>query len=589
MFFIPKPPSQLVLKKELEIASRNYISGMLFYLATCALAAYITYSDTSNSIVTVWFSVMAALAFLFGIFFIFQRNKFGLNPRKDFAVLISMLTVHSLSFTYLIYVFIPILSYEEAMILAVITVGLVAGAVTLTAPLLPAFYVLSYPSLMTLVVSLYYRPEPIFFWLAVGSFLLGLALTWFSITMTNTVRKSIEASFQKEELVKKLRLALIQTDEANRSKSVFLASASHDLRQPLHALGLLTETLGRSNLDDTQTEIHEHMLSAVDSTRTMLDSLLNISKLDAGAILSQPKPFLVQNLLQKLEIELAPTADENDLIYRTRECSAAAYSDPQIVELILRNLIANAIRYTNKGGLLIACRPKHDVLSIEVWDTGIGIADEKIDIMFREFQQLDNSERDATKGFGLGLAIAQGLATTIDSKITVHSQEGKGSVFRFELPRSTADIIPDLPSSSQEIDFSGSTVFVIDDDERVRTSMRSLMRSWGCTTFSGESAHELMEKFSSDDSISKVDLLLVDYRLRDGVTGGDTIQEIRKELGCHVPAIIITGDTATDRIIEAQSFDALLLHKPASAKQLRRMMQDLLSVNIKEPQTKHAS
>jgi len=152
-------------------------------------------------------------------------------------------------------------------------------------------------------------------------------------------------------------------------------------------------------------------MSAVDSTRSMLDSLLNISKLDAGAIMATPKPFLVQSMFYKLEDELAPIADENELIYRTRETIAAAYSDPLIVELILRNLIANAIRYTDKGGLLVACRRRrNDRLSIEVWDTGVGIPENKIDDMFREFQQLENPERDAQKGFGLGLAIAQGLA-----------------------------------------------------------------------------------------------------------------------------------------------------------------------------------
>lgn len=577
MFFIPKPPSELVLKKELAIASTNYISGMLFYLAASALAAYVTYSDTSSYIITLWFGVMLTMGVAFGGYVAYNRASFGKHPKKDFLLLISLLTIQSISYAFIIYYFIPILNYEEAMTLAVITVGLVAGAVALTAPILPAFYALSYPSLMTLVVSLYYRPEPIFFWLAVGSFMLTLALTWFSITMARTIRKSIEASFQKEELVQKLRSALNQTDEANRSKSVFLASASHDLRQPLHALGLLTETLGRTDLDHAQIEIHEHMLSAVESTRSMLDSLLNISKLDAGAILSEPKPFFIQNILQKLEYELAPIADENHLIYRTRESVCAAYSDPQIVELILRNLIANAIRYTDSGGLLIACRSKNkDTLSIEVWDTGIGIPEEKIEDMFREFQQLENSERDATKGFGLGLAIAQGLAKTIDSKITVHSRIDKGSVFRFDVPKSTAHIIPDLPRSSKIINFTGRTVFVIDDDSRVRTAMHSLMQSWGCKCFSGESAEEVLTHFNSDNNATSVDILLVDYRLRDGVTGGETIQELRQKLNDTTPAIIITGDTATDRIKEAQSFDALLLHKPASTNQLRKMMQELL-------------
>jgi len=440
--------------------------------------------------------------------------------------------------------------------------------------MLPAFYTMTYPSLMVLVVSLYHRPENIFFGLAIGCFGMTLGLTWFSITMASTIRKSIEIGFQNDALVNKLRAALNQTDEANRAKSVFLASASHDLRQPLHALGLLAETLGGTKLNKQQNDIQSNIMSAVDSTRSMLDSLLNISKLDAGAIMATPKPFLVQSMLYKLEDELAPIADENHLIYRTHETIAAAYSDPLIVELILRNLIANAIRYTDKGGLLVGCRRRaNDRLSIEVWDTGVGIPEDKIDDMFREFQQLENPERDAQKGFGLGLAIAQGLAATLDTKIKVHSVLGRGSVFSFELPRSTAAVIEDLPKDANITSFKGYNVIVVDDDERVRVSMHSLMESWGCKCISGESSDDVINQMQGD----KVDLLLVDYRLREGKTGRDAIKAIRTVLGKHVPAIIITGDTASNRISEAQSSDALLLHKPASTSQLRRIMASMLN------------
>ncbi len=487
--------------------------------------------------------------------------------------LLMLVATPSLCYTFLIYYYTPVLSYESVMTLTAMTLGLAAGCVTLTSPLLPAFYVMAYPSLMVLVVSLYHRPENIFLGLAIGCFGMTLGLTWFAITMANTIRRSIEIAYQNDVLANKLRAALNQTDEANRAKSVFLASASHDLRQPLHALGLLSETLGGTKLDEQQQDIQSHIMSAVDSTRSMLDSLLNISKLDAGAIMASPKPFLVQSMFGKLEDELAPIADENHLIYRTRETISAAYSDPMIVELILRNLIANAIRYTKSGGLLVGCRARGDKrLSIEVWDTGIGIPEDKTEELFREFQQLDNPERDSQKGFGLGLAIAQGLAKTIDSEITVHSVLGKGSVFRFELLRSTAPVIEDLPHDSDAKNFEGSTIVVIDDDSRVQIAMHKLMESWGCTCISGESDDEIIAQLNGET----IDLMIVDYRLREGRTGREAIQALREHLEHHVPAIIITGDTAADRIAEAQSSDALLLHKPASTSQLRRIMSSML-------------
>ncbi len=573
---LPRPPSELILGQELKLAGRNYISGTFLFNVGSTLTAYLIYSETQTPGIIVWWGLMLGIAAVFSFYFYRQGASFGDNPTPDLIKLICILAPHSLVYTWMIYTYIPTLSYELTMTLSVITVGMAAGSVSLTAPMLPAFYTLSYPSIMTLIVSLYYRPETTFTWLAFGSFGMILGLSWFAIVLANTIRQSVEASFQKEALVKKLRSALVQTDEANRAKSVFLASASHDLRQPLHALGLLTETLGHTKLDKQQADIQEHMLSAVDSTRNMLDSLLNISKLDAGAIMAKPKPFLVQSIFSKLESELAPIADDAAIIYRTRETINAAYSDPQIVELILRNLIANAIRYTDKGGLLVACRNTgEDRLSIEVWDTGVGIPNDKIEDMFREFQQLENPERDATKGFGLGLSIAQGLARTLDSKITVRSVYNQGSVFRFEIPRSSAAVIEDLPRNTNKEDFKGQSIAVIDDDRRVRESMHNLMVSWGCRCISGESAGEILSQADAHDH--SFDLLIVDYRLREGVTGKETIHEIRASLKEHVPAIIITGDTDANRIVEAQSSDALLLHKPASTRQLRRMMLNLLN------------
>lgn len=574
MFLLPKPPSDVILSQELKLSGRNYLPGTILYTTTCGLAAYGSSASINSPRAMGLVLFLAVLAGICCTIYFRGRATFGDNPRRDLIKLLIFVAVPSLNYTYLIYHFIPTASYEAVMTLTAMTLGLAAGGVTLTSPMLPAFYMMTYPSLMVLVVSLYHRPENIFFGLAIGCFGMTLGLTWFSITMASTIRKSIEIAFQNDALVNKLRAALNQTDEANRAKSVFLASASHDLRQPLHALGLLTETLGGTKLDTQQNDIQSHMMSAVDSTRSMLDSLLNMSKLDAGAIMAAPKPFLLQSMLYKLEDELAPIADENGLIYRTHETIAAVHSDPIIVELILRNLIANAIRYTDQGGLLVGCRRRDDDrLSIEVWDTGVGIPEGKIDDMFRAFQQLENPERDAQKGFGLGLAIAQGLAATLDTQIKVRSVLGKGSVFSFELARSSATVIEDLPSDTDVSEFNGQRVAVVDDDERVRLSMHSLMESWGCICISGESAESIISQAAND----QFDLLLVDYRLREGKTGREAIETIRKHLGKHVPAIIITGDTAANKISEAQSSDALLLHKPASTSQLRRIMASMLS------------
>jgi len=523
-----------------------------------------------------WLVIMTALSVVCTI--IFQRRQkvspFDRTATRDSLFQIGLILPHSVIFAYIPWAYIhetPVLMVAS---LTVIMSGLAAGAAALTTPFVPGFLATTYPSMLTLTVCLYMRGNTAFIWLSVGTAILLVGLTWFAVIMSRAIKRSMTTAAQNAALVTKLRTALIQTDEANRAKSVFLASASHDLRQPLHALGLLVETLGGTKMDGQQTEIQDHMMSAIDSTRGMLDALLNISKLDAGAISAAPKPFLVNSVFRKLESELAPTADEHNLIYRSRETIAAAYSDRFIVELILRNLIANAIRYTHKGGLLIACRKvNEEALSIEVWDTGIGIAENKIDEIFSEFKQLDNPERDAQKGFGLGLAIAQGLAKTIDTEIVVKSRLNKGSVFSFKLPISSAQVIEDIPSDSAAVDFSGRTVLIIDDDPRVRASMHNLMLTWGCECVSGESAKQAIDIIGD----RHIDVLLTDYRLREGLTGRDAIQDLRQHLKRQVPAIIITGDTGADLIQEAQSVDALLLHKPASTSQLQLMIRKLLN------------
>lgn len=558
---------------ELRQIRRNYMTAVWGYTALSALMAWIIYSFTKDQRAVNWFITMLAISLICTATYRLKRDSLSDTPEKIIRITLAFLVVHSVTFAYILFIFIPEGSPEMVMLLTIITISLAAGVMALTASFIRAFFASAYPSMSILSVSLFLHDDAIYQWLSLSVLLILLALTWFSRALSQTIRRSSELGQQNKSLIRELRSALIQTDEANRAKSVFLASASHDLRQPLHALGLLTETLGGTNMQPQQSEIHQLMMSAIDSTRGMLDSLLNISKLDAGAISAQPKPFLVQSVLKKLEAELAPTADEHKLIYRSRDTIVAAHSDPVIVELILRNLIANAIRYTHEGGLLVACRSqKSSRLVVEVWDTGVGIPEINQGEIFSEFQQLDNPERDSQKGFGLGLAIAQGLAATINTKITLESTVDQGSVFRFELPASNAKVIEDIPDNINPINFSGQSVLVVDDDASVRASMQSLMQSWGCICSSAENAKDGIAALGEND----LDILLVDYRLRDGQTGRDAIDQIRKHFARQVPAIIITGDTSTERIKEAQAVDALLLHKPASTRQLQRMMRKLL-------------
>lgn len=229
------------------------------------------------------------------------------------------------------------------------------------------------------------------------------------------------------------------SEDANRAKSRFLAAVSHDLRQPIFAQSLFLSTLARTELTSYQREILDNADAAAKSSVTMLNTLLDFSRIEAGVVTPRPQAFRLQPLLNKIEREFWVQAEAKGIRYRSRETSLLVRSDPVLVESILRNLVSNAIRYTERGGLLVACRKREGYAVLEVWDTGIGIAPENQTLIFREFLQLANAEQDRQKGLGLGLAIVDGLARTLGHELSLASRLRRGSVFRLRLPLAVSE------------------------------------------------------------------------------------------------------------------------------------------------------
>jgi PAS domain S-box-containing protein len=375
---------------------------------------------------------------------------------------------------------------------------------------------------------------------------------------------------------KLMELALVaarqEAEDANMGKSKFLAAASHDLRQPIHAQGLFLEVLSRTELNAQQRELLASSRAASDASADMLNTLLDFSRIEAGVIEPQRQAFRVQPLLNKIEREFERQADAKGLAYRSRETVLVAQSDPALIELILRNLVSNAIRYTDCGGVLVTCRQRAGQVVLEVWDTGIGITASQQREVFREFHQLGNPERDRRKGLGLGLAIVEGLARTLGHKLSLVSIPGRGSVFRLALPTATdpamaAELAP-LLAKSQRLDMR---VLVIDDEESVRVGMLHLLHSWGCDCVAAESIEDALALARQQAP----DFVISDYRLREQRTGIEAIAALRALLGDALPALLVTGDTAPERLRQAQASGIPLLNKPVSPGQLYRAMMTL--------------
>ena len=459
-----------------------------------------------------------------------------------------------------------------SVLVVAVLAGVAGSSMSSLAPVLPVFLVFGATELVVLATKLWTLGDPAYNALGVAGALYVVTLLGQARNSAKAARAAIDLRFENIELIERLRVetehaqaAQQKADEANLAKSKFLAAASHDLRQPIHAQGLFLEVLARSKLSAAQYDALANARATWQASAEMLDTLLDFSRIEAGVVEPQMQVFHLQPFLNKIENELAPQADAKGIVYRSRETHVAVRSDPALVALILRNLVSNAIRYTERGGVLVACRVRGAEVQIEVWDTGIGIEASQHEDIFREFHQLGNAERDRRKGLGLGLAIAHGLARTLGHGLTLVSRPGRGSVFRVSLPIAqmgvASGVVEVVPSHARVFDVR---VLVIDDDDAVRAGMRQLLGAWGCECDVADS----IEEAQALARVHPPGLVISDYRLRELRTGAEAIAALRAEFGETLPALLITGDTAPQRLREARASGVPLLHKPVSPNQL---------------------
>ena len=468
----------------------------------------------------------------------------------------------------------------EVALLIGFMAGMLAGGSSFMAPVQGVFAGYCVLLLLPLALKLALTGESAYVALAVGVVISVVVSIAQARRVAGSYRTMIELRFANVELVERLHLesgraqaARAEAEAANLAKSKFLAAASHDLRQPVHAQGLFLEVLARSELTGEQRGVLANARAAGIASGEMLNTLLDFSRIEAGVVKPQVQPFRLQPLLNKIEIELAALADAKGIVYRSRETRAVAASDPALVDLILRNLVSNAIRYTETGGVLVGCRTRGGSVDVEVWDTGIGIAPEHQRDVFREFHQLGNPERDRRKGLGLGLAIASGLAAALGHALTLRSRVGRGSVFRLRLPQTDAPAVQEAATrSGDKVRLLNLRVLVIDDDETVRSGMQHLLRDWGTSCDAAESIDEALDLARAHAPA----LVISDYRLREQRTGAEAIAAVRGALGHDVPALLITGDTAPERLREAEASGVALLHKPVAPADLYRAIMTVL-------------
>lgn len=382
---------------------------------------------------------------------------------------------------------------------------------------------------------------------------------------------------QFQQLVDQLTIRTQEAERANQAKTRFLAAASHDLRQPMHAIGLFVGTLRAKIHYPEVRQIVDKIQASVVAMEALFFDLLDISRLDAGTIVANVRSFSIAELLDRIALEFGPQAQDKGILLRVVSSRATVMSDPALLNRVINNLVSNAIRYTRDGRVLLGCRRTREGLRVEVHDTGIGIAAEHMDDIFQEFFQLQNPERDRSKGLGLGLSIVQRHAVLMGHRIHVKSTPGKGSCFAISLP--FGEGVVDAPSAASASrpppqELNGAFVVVIDDEADVRAGMESLLHEWQCLVITASCGNDAVKQLRRHERTP--DLIISDYQLLNGETGLDAIRLVHQSLQQAVPAVLITGDVRPDRLREANNQGFALLHKPVEPDKLQSAMVEAL-------------
>lgn len=395
-----------------------------------------------------------------------------------------------------------------------------------------------------------------------------------TMSIRENARKLFEAKEVLEQRVdertRELEVARARAEEANRTKDRFLATASHDLLQPLSAARLMIATLRQRQLEAANSELIDRVHVALTGAEDLLADLLDISRMDAGGMTPRIEAVAAATLLDTMAAEFTPGARMHGLEFRVMPCRLMVATDPHLLGRVLRNLVTNAIRYTHSGTVLLGCRRQGRSLRFEVWDTGIGIAPDHLGKIFEEFHR-ESHRAGIQRGAGLGLAIVERIAQVLDAAITVRSEPGRGSMFAVTVPLS--DAVPEAMAPTEvDDDLAGLRVMVVDNEEDVLLGMTRLLEEWGCVVLPASSPEEALE--AAQEHGFAPALVLADFHLDDGVLGIDFAAEAQRRLG-GVPTVIITADRTPEVAARIAAAELHLLHKPIKPAKLRALISHL--------------
>ncbi len=479
------------------------------------------------------------------------------------------------------WLFVPAGNLPVTAVLTVVMLGNCARAVQSLRPIKPAMYAHTIPMVGGLIAALLAQGD--------GWHLFLAAFVAINLWLTLRVgaqehRRLTDAlllRFENEALARQLREQVAATERASAEKSRFLAAASHDLRQPLHAIALFGAALETSLRGSSEGRNATRLMHAVNTLGTSLDTMLDVSRLDAGAVAADPRPLRLDAVLLSLNHVFAPQAEHKQLQLRLRASGLWVHSDPQLLGRMLSNLIDNAVKYTRQGGVMVTARARGEVAWIDVIDTGCGIAPDQIERIFEEFYQVGNPARDRSKGLGIGLAIVRRLARLLQHPVEVRSRLGRGSRLRVIVP--LAKEPPEQLSRGSLPGIPGTTraglprrVLLLDDEVAIREAMAALLATWSVAAAGvADEAAATTALAQAEEAGRPFDMLICDYRLPGSDTGLDIGLRLHRRFAIARPLLLVTGETAPESMRRVREAGVAVLFKPVDAAALRRILVTL--------------
>jgi signal transduction histidine kinase len=474
------------------------------------------------------------------------------------------LLVNSIAWGLGPWLFFPKGNMPMTTLLMLVLLGMSSGGLASLAPYRRAIFSFTIPILLGLASAMLWQRDVTLAFLAFCTLAYLMVTLKFGLQQNRLLTEAMRARYEKEDLAQRLAEQVRLVERASLEKTRFFASASHDLRQPLHSLGLFGAAL-LSRLKATPDEpIARNLMHCVDALEASFSSMLDVSKLDAGVVEPSAGPLSVAALFRNLDATFSQQAEAQGVALRFKPGNKWLHVDPALIERLLGNLVHNALKFTETGGVVVLARSRAGQVSLEVWDTGRGVAPAELGRIFDEFYQVGNQERDRSKGLGMGLAIVRRLASLMNLPLIVQSRPGRGTVFKLLVPVSASQVetLPRIQTGMTSAGFralASMRVLVIDDEENVRVSTAAALRQYGLhveVADGRELALQLAQQLGP-----KLDVIISDFRLRED-DGIQVIAALRSALGRNVAALLVTGDTAPERVRQAQQSGLRVLYKP---------------------------